>query len=193
MNHLIVYAHPLEDSFNHALLETAVNALQNNGHHVVVRDLNSLGFDPVLSRSDLQQLRAGTVPKEILEEQKQIKNAEVITLIYPLWWTGMPAVLKGYIDRVFSYGFAYQYTEEGTIEGLLSDKKGMMITTYGTPDAYYDASGMTQALKLTSDTGIFDFCGIDLQEHRFFGGISTSDDTARKEMLGTVKSIYAKY
>jgi len=187
MNHLIVYAHPFEDSFNHAILENAVSSLESKGHSVVVRDLYALGFNPVLSPVDFKELRSGNTPEDIATEQAFIKNADAITLIYPLWWTGLPAILKGYIDRIFAYGFAYQYTKEGMVEGLLSSKKGFMITTQGTPNAFYDASGMTKSLKQTTDEGIFSFCGIETLDHLFFGGISTSDDLTRKEMLQSVQ------
>lgn len=187
MNHLIVYAHPFEDSFNHAILENAVAALKSKGHSVVVRNLYALGFNPVLSPVDFKELRSGHTPEDIATEQAYITNADAITFIYPLWWTGMPAILKGYIDRVFAYGFAYQYTKEGMIESLLTGKKGVMITTQGTPNAYYDASGMTSSLKQTSDEGIFGFCGVETLNHLFFGGISTSDDLTRKEMLKSVQ------
>lgn len=188
MNHLIVYAHPFEDSFNHAILESAVVALESKGHTVVVRNLYAIGFNPVLSPMDFKELRASKIPEDIATEQAYIKNADVITLIHPLWWTSLPAILKGYIDRVFSYGFAYQYTKEGMVEGLLASKKGFMITTQGTPNAYYDASGMTKSLKQTTDEGIFSFCGVTTLDHLFFGGISTSDDVTRKEMLKTVEA-----
>ena len=188
MNHLIVYAHPFEDSFNHAILESTVSALESKGHTVVVRDLYAIGFNPVLSPIDFKELRSGNIPNDIATEQEFIKNADTITLIYPLWWTSLPAILKGYIDRVFSYGFAYQYTSEGTVEGLLSSKKGFMITTQGTPNMYYDASGMTNSLKQTTDVGIFGFCGIKILDHLFFGGISSSDDATRKEMLKTAEA-----
>jgi NAD(P)H dehydrogenase (quinone) len=188
MNHLIVYAHPKEDSFNHAILESATRALESKGHSVVVRDLYALAFTPVLTQADFKALHSGNTPHDILTEQAYITHADVITLIYPLWWTSMPAILKGYIDRVFSYGFAYQYTKEGTVEGLFSAKKTFMITTQGTPNAFYDASGMTKSLIQTTDEGIFGFCEATTLGHLFFGGISASDDVARKAMLQTVES-----
>lgn len=187
MNHLIVYAHPFEDSFNHAILENAVAALESKGHSVMVRNLYAIGFNPVLSPKDFKELRSGHTPEDIATEQAYIKKADAITFIYPLWWTGLPAILQGYIDRIFAYGFAYQYNKEGMVEGLLAGKKGLMITTHGTPNMYYDASGMTQSLKQTTDEGIFGFCGVETLDHLFLGGISSSDDLTRKEMLKTVQ------
>ncbi len=72
MKHLVVYAHPYAESFNHAILETAVKALRQNGHEVVVRDLYALGFQPVLTPEDTAALRAGQTPQDIKAEQDYI-------------------------------------------------------------------------------------------------------------------------
>lgn len=136
--------------FNHAILETAVNTLKNNGHDVTARDLYKLDFQPVLKANDTAAMRDGKVPDDIKAEQEYITQADVITLIYPIWWTGMPAILKGYIDRIFSYGFAYSSGSEGIIK-LLKGKKGLIINTHGTPKEIYDQIGMTSGLKVTSD------------------------------------------
>ncbi|ERI91872.1 flavodoxin-like protein [Clostridiales bacterium oral taxon 876 str. F0540] len=187
MKHLIVYAHPYSESFNHAILETTVNALKNNGHEVTVRDLYQLNFQPVLKAEDTAAMRDGRVPDDIKTEQEYIEKADAITLIYPIWWTGLPAILKGYIDRVFSYGFAYAVGNEGIIK-LLKGKKGFIINTHGTSKEVYDANGMTAGLKVTSDTGIFDFTGIEPVEHLLFGSVPYVDDAARKDMLKTVEN-----
>jgi len=186
MKHLVVYAHPNPESLNHAILETMVNTLKNNGHEVVVRDLYALNFQPVLKPEDTAAMRAGQTPQEIKTEQEYISEADAITFIYPIWWTGLPAILKGYVDRVFSYGFAYGTGEEGIIK-MLTDKKGFIINTHGTPNEIYDKIGMTDGLKITSDTGIFDFVGIESVGHLFFGSIGYLDDEAYKGMLKKVE------
>jgi NAD(P)H dehydrogenase (quinone) len=188
MKHLILYAHPNPNSFNHAILETTVKALESKGHEVFVRDLYELNFDPVLKGSDFVGFQSGQTPADIKTEQAFITKADVITMIYPIWWTGIPAILKGYVDRVFSYGFAYAYGEGGNINKLLSGKKGFIINTYGTPKDVYDSTGMTEALKKTSDTGIFDFCGIEVVDHLFFGSVPQVDDEARKDMLRQIEN-----
>jgi NAD(P)H dehydrogenase (quinone) len=192
MNHLIVYAHPHEGSFNNAILDTAVNALKAQGHEVNVRDLNKLGFNPVLSHADTAALREGNAPADIAAEQEFLVKAEVITFIYPIWWTGLPAILKGYVDRTFSYGFAYQYNAEGGIDKLFAGKKGIIINTYGTPGEVYESIGMNNSLKQTSDGGIFEFCGIEVLEHFLFGGVTTvATDEDRKHMLEQVKEKFS--
>lgn len=107
MKHLVVYAHPVAGSVNHQLLNSVLESLK--GHEVEVRDLNQLAFNPVLSSEDLAGQRRGEVATDVKTEQDFIREADVITFIYPIWWAGLPAILKGYVDRVFSYGFAYRY------------------------------------------------------------------------------------
>lgn len=185
MKHLVIYAHPQSESLNHSILNTAVNALEKKGHEVIVRDLYAMNFQPVLQISDLTAIKNGETPADLQQEQEYITNADCIILIYPIWWTGLPAILKGYIDRVFSYGFAYSYGGDGIVPHL-TDKKGMIVNTYGTPEEIYDQIGMTEALRLTSDIGIFEFTGIEPIEHLLFGGIS-NDETAMKERLYQVE------
>jgi NAD(P)H dehydrogenase (quinone) len=186
MKHLIVCAHPNPQSLNHAILDTAVNTLKNNGHEVVVRDLYAINFQPVLKPEDTEAMKAGNTPQEIKTEQDYITQSDAITFIYPIWWTGLPAILKGYVDRVFSYGFAYGSGEQGIIK-MLTGKKGLIINTHGTPNDIYDKMGMTDGLKITSDTGIFEFVGIEPVGHLFFGSIGYLDDAAYKGILKQVE------
>ncbi|WP_138750950.1 NAD(P)H-dependent oxidoreductase [Paenibacillus sinopodophylli] len=191
MNHLIVFAHPHKGSFNHAILNAAVEALQANSHEVNVRDLNELGFNPVLSTEDTAAMREGNVPADIKTEQEFLINADVVTFIYPIWWTGLPAILKGYVDRVFSYGFAYQYNAEGGIDKLLSGKKGLIVNTYGSPFEYYESIGMNNSLKQTSGDGIFGFTGIEVVDQLLFGGVTSPDaDAERQSILEQVKQTF---
>ncbi|AZN40180.1 NAD(P)H-dependent oxidoreductase [Paenibacillus albus] len=187
MKHLVVIAHPNPESFNHAIAKRFTSALQEKGHEVAIRDLYGIGFEAVLSMRDFAASRAGDTPSDIRAEQQMISDADVLTWIYPIWWTGLPAILKGYVDRVFAYGYAYKYSEGGDIEKLLVGKKGYSINTHGTPIDIYQSIGMLGALQKTSDTGIFDFCGIETVGHLFFGSVPQVDDDAREGMLKRVE------
>ncbi|KMQ65655.1 NAD(P)H dehydrogenase [Chryseobacterium angstadtii] len=167
MRHLIIYAHPNENSLNHHLLQTVIESLQKENHEIEIRDLNKIGFDPVFSLEDMQGQYAGKVAEEIQTEQDYISRAEHITFIYPIWWTGMPAIMKGYIDRVFSYGFAYR-CDQGVQKGLLKGKKAVIINTHGKSHEEYERMGMDRALSLTSDNGIFLYSGFEIIQHFFF-------------------------
>ncbi|MZQ80610.1 flavodoxin family protein [Paenibacillus sp. 5J-6] len=194
MKHLVVYAHPEPESFNRAILETTITVLKQNGHEVNVRDLYSLNFQPVLKPEDTAAMRAGHTPQDIKTEQEFITQADAITFIYPIWWTGLPAILKGYVDRVYSYGFAYSVGESGIIK-MLTGKKGFIINTHGTPQEIYNEIGMTDGLKITSDIGIFDFVGIEPVGHLLFGSIGFLDDESYykgllKEVENKVDSLF---
>lgn len=189
MKHLIIYSHPNPASFNHAILETARKALEANGGEVAVRDLYAVNFDPALKGSDFEMLMSGNVPADINKEQDYIRWADNMVFIYPIWWVGMPAMIKGYIDRVFTPGFAFSIGANG-IEKLLTGKKGVIFNTQGQPGEYYEACGMFDSLKKTSDFGIFEFCGIDITHHLFFPSVPYVDDAARKGYLEEVKRVF---
>lgn len=167
MKNLIVYAHPNSGSLNHFFKQTVLESLQESGAEIEVRDLNQINFNPVLSLDDMSGQRMGKVADDVKMEQDFITWADRIIFIYPIWWTGMPAIMKGYIDRVFSYGFAYRY-DQGIQKGLLTGKKTIIINSHGKSNAEYEAMGMDKALALTSDTGIFTYSGLEIQEHFYF-------------------------
>ncbi|MBS7232389.1 NAD(P)H-dependent oxidoreductase [Flavobacterium psychroterrae] len=167
MKNLIVYAHPNPASLNHFFKQTVFESLQKSGQEIVVRDLNQINFNPVLSLDDMHGQRMGQIANDVKTEQDFITWADRIIFIYPIWWTGMPAIMKGYIDRVFSYGFAYRY-DQGVQKGLLTGKQTIIVNSHGKSNAEYVAIGMNKALVLTSDTGIFTYCGLEIEKHFYF-------------------------
>lgn len=167
MKNLIIYAHPNSASLNHFFKQTVLECLEKYGQEVVVRDLNAINFNPVLSLEDMQGQRMGKVADDVKTEQDFITWADRIIFIYPIWWTGMPSIMKGYIDRVFSYGFAYRY-DKGIQKGLLTGKSTIIINSHGKSNTEYEAIGMDKALSLTSDIGIFNYCGLEIYNHYYF-------------------------
>ena len=167
MKHLIIYAHPNPNSLNGHFKNTLAGYLQQNNQEVVVRDLHQLYFNAVLSLADMEGQRMGLVADDVRQEQEFITWADCITFIHPIWWTGLPAIMKGYIDRVFSYGFAYRY-DQGVQKGLLTGKQAVIINTHGKSQDEYEAIGMDKALRLTSDKGIYNYCGFEIKQHFFF-------------------------
>jgi len=188
MNHLVVYNHPNPKSFCHAIKETVVETGQNLGHEVQVRDLYALNFDPVLAPEDFEAMQKGGCRSDVQDEQEAVTWANHITFIYPIWWTGLPARMKGYIDRVYSHGFAYAFGPKGQLEQKLKDKSAIIVNTNGMPFDVYTKNGMYDSLKQTSDTGIFAFCGVRVLDHIFFGGVPSVSDEVRKGYLETVRT-----
>lgn len=166
--HLIVVAHPVEDSFTMSVARAYLGELMRVGHDVRVHDLYRMGFDPVLSTQELtEQGDVHVRTADVVIAQKDVLAADVVTFVYPLWWMAMPAMMKGYIDRVFSRGFAYE-TQPGGVHGLLSGRQAVVATVSAAPLASLMADGRWQAMQLLQDTHVFRASGFDLIGHLHF-------------------------
>ena len=188
MKYLIVYAHPDPNSFNHAVLGAVERRLKETGCRYDVRDLYALGFDPVLAREELTPGGAKDATGDAERERKHIAEADALIFIYPVWWFAMPAIMKGYVDRVFSEGFAF-VSEGGRLRGLLGGKKAFIISTTGAPREILSRMGYLDAMSKTTDTGIFEFCGMEIVEHRYLFAVPEAGETARMIMLEEVTKL----
>ena len=187
MRHLVVAAHPSKKSFNHAIVEAYSSMLAERGHHVECRDLYGLDFNPVLSARDLAAISHGKTSRDVRVEQTAIRRADVLTFISPLWWSGFPAMLKGYLDRVFCAGFAYVIKGEEYLPGL-SGKKGVIITTCGATAEELKGGGTLRALRIIHDQGLLEFCGIEMVRHIYLDGIApTMSRSEGQQRLETVR------
>ncbi|WP_376090916.1 NAD(P)H-dependent oxidoreductase [Roseomonas sp. CCTCC AB2023176] len=138
MRVLLVHSHPRPDSFNAALARTVREALQAGGHDVEFRDLHAEGFDPVLSADE--RGRYYDVPGNLagLEDHAEsLRRAEALVLVYATWWYGMPAMLKGWFDKVWAPGLAFHLGAPGSkaaiTPGLRNIRRVAVVTTYGSP------------------------------------------------------------
>jgi NAD(P)H dehydrogenase (quinone) len=181
MKILVIYAHPNPNSFNHAVLEELTRGLQEAGHTVKVNDLYANNFDPKFNHGDFAQFMEGDLPQEVQAEQEKVKQADALVFIYPVWWWGFPAIMKGWIDRIFSMGFAYKFGEKGP-EGILHHKKALFInTTLGSKEAY-EPSGLKDAMNKIGSQDM-NFVGIQNVEHVFFYAVANVPDEVRKGYL----------
>lgn len=192
MNHLVIFAHPNQKSFCKGIVDTIEKSSKENGAIIRIRDLYEIGFDPILKPSDFLALESGKKPGDIEIEQEHIKWADIITFVYPVWWSGFPAVLKGYVDRVFSYGFAYD-SADGGIRGLLTDKKALVFCTTGSPNELYEENGMHNSMKQITGEGIFNFTGVEVMKYTFFGAVPYVSDEIRKGYLNDVENIVKEF
>ena len=192
MNALVIYAHPNPLSFNAALATVVEEELQKKGAEVNVKDLYGMDWNPVLSEDDFRSFHTGKLPEDISSEQNDVKQADFIVVIAPVWWYSVPAILKGYFDRVFSIGFAYEYTKTGS-RGLLTDKKALVITTSGADEQTAETSGMLDAMKTSLVDGIFGFSGFQEYQHKNLFAVPTVSAEERKQMLDEVRKIIKDY
>lgn len=191
MKHLIVYVNPEEESFSHRILETVKDYSLEKGHEVEVRDLYKLGFNPVLSLEEIQALeKDGSVPADIKTEQDYLDWAELVTFIYPVWWM-IPAMMKGYFDRVLTYEYAYVYTEDGP-KGLLKNKKVFRLNSMGTHREVYEKNGLRKDYESVIDEGIIQSTGMKVVESRLFGPSPREDKELGDKYLEEVKEIISK-
>lgn len=192
MHHLILCCNPSSSSFNNALADSLEAISAALGHETRIRNLYALGFDPVLRQADLDAQEKGSPAPEIAFEQQFILWADLLSLVYPVWWTGMPALLKGYLDRVFSKNFAYRLTDTGT-EGLLTGKRVLIFNTTGAPSTTYADQDMHETMAKIMDQGIFEPCGMEVLHHAFFGGMHAATPEIRKSYLAEAESIASRY
>jgi NAD(P)H dehydrogenase (quinone) len=182
MKQLLIVSHYDPGSFTAAVAEEARRIYSSRGHEVRSIDLYAENFDPVYRSRDDQSIYAGGPRlREIGRYQVLISWADNLNLIYPCWWTGFPAIMKGFIDRVLTNGFAVEL-KDSRLQGLLKSKKATRITLTSFPSDYYDSVGMTEALIKTSDAGIFQVCGIE-SRHLFCGSTRVPGADGRKAFL----------
>ena len=164
MKYLIVYAHPEPRSLNGALKDAAVAALEAAGHEVRVSDLYAMKWKAVADADDFPQrdpqerlvyhrasgdaYHGGTQSPEVADEQAKLLWADAVVLQFPLWWFSMPAIMKGWVDRVFAHGFAIGVAKPGTKqwarygEGSLAGRRGMVAITTGAREAQLGPRGL---------------------------------------------------
>lgn len=186
MKAVVLYAHPNPKSFNAAILEVVKEELGSKGYEVKVKDLYAMNWKPDLDGADFQCLMSGSVSEDVAREQQDIAAADLLVSVFPIWWLSMPALLKGYIDRVFTNGFAYEFTQMGP-QGKLTGKKAAVFTTSGADKVSAEHTGMMNAIKTAIVGGTFGLCGFaPLVYHNCFGVIMSTDEQ-RSAMLEEVR------
>ncbi|KAK2165717.1 hypothetical protein LSH36_46g07042 [Paralvinella palmiformis] len=178
---LIVHAHGSETSFNSALKRVAVETLTGCGHDVIVSDLYAMNFDPVFGREDVKETTETTahnslsengrvawikddVADDVKTEQDKIRRADLIIFQFPLYWMGLPAILKGWFDRTFTEPFAFT-DKEFYDNGKLKGKRAMFSITTGAPkDSFttYGPHGDINILLWPLQSGILRFVGLEV-------------------------------
>ncbi|HQV56757.1 MAG TPA: NAD(P)H-dependent oxidoreductase [Ilumatobacteraceae bacterium] len=142
MRALVLVAHPDPHSFSHAAAQAAVDGLQAGGHEVTVLDLYANGFDAAMSPAERRAYPSG---RPLIDPQTQasadlVRAAHILVFCYPTWWSSMPAVLKGWLDRTMVEGVAFRFNERRKIRpGLGHVRRIVGISTYGSPKSYVKA------------------------------------------------------
>lgn len=160
MKCLVVVAHPLSDSLCHAMARSAIEALTAAGHEVQVEDLYQSGFAPALTLSERQSYYSPTFESDAVQCQvARLLSAEALVLVFPTWWFGFPAILKGWFDRVWAPGATYNHaTDLGPLEPRLHRlRNALAVTSLGSP-WWVDRLVLWQPVKRALKTALLGTC-----------------------------------
>jgi putative NADPH-quinone reductase len=158
VNALVVLAHPCQDSFTHSVAQAAVRGLSNGGHTVDLLDLYAEGFVPSMSTEERRAYHSDdpVVDEQVQQHIDRMLAAELLVFVYPTWWSGLPAMVQGWLQRVMVPGVGFVFDDEGKVRpGLTHVRRIVGVSTYGSPWWYVKAVNdngrrvLTRALRMS--------------------------------------------
>jgi putative NADPH-quinone reductase len=190
MRVLLILAHPDPASFNHAIAAEALAALRRNGHEVACHDLYRERFDPLLPAGEIA--RDAPLDPTIERHCRELAAAEGVLIVHPNWWGAPPAVLKGWIDRVFRAGVAYRFLEgdggDGVPAGLLVARAALVFNTSNTPEGR-ELAVFGDPLETLWRNCVFGLCSVARFERRMYRVMCTSTLEERRRWLEDVRCL----
>ena len=183
----IVYAHPWDGSYNHAILTSITEKLETKREPFQVIDLYKDGFNPVFTAEELKHFHKGETPYSLVKDyQEKLKQSTELIFIFPVWWWDLPAILKGFIDKVMLSGFAFiEDQNTGTLKGLLTNIKKTTVISTSTTDKEYIESEAGNAIqsvfinRTLADLGLKD----ESTKWIHFSRVNLTTDEKRKQFL----------
>ncbi len=186
---LIINGHPNGKSYCQALAETYKNAASSKGNHVVLLNLSELTFDLNLSFGYSQRME---LEPDLVLAQEKISWAQHIVIVHTVWWGSVPALLKGFFDRVLLPGYAFKYRKDSILwDKLLSGKTARVIYTTDTPVWYYTLFYGAPSVRQVKSR-VLEFCGIKPVKVTGIGPIRRSSQEFREKWLEKVKDLGEK-
>ncbi|MBJ3775309.1 NAD(P)H-dependent oxidoreductase [Acuticoccus mangrovi] len=196
MHLMTVFAHPYTDKYPAAVLTRFVEPFRTASYSVDILDLHAEHFDPRFTTDDHAHFWGGPVPADIAEMHRRIERADKLAFVFPVYWWGMPAIMKGWIERVFTPGWAYQYGKgvedrgKAPLSSLLGNVPTVLIGIGGSTQATYDKYGYADAMRTQIDVGTFAYCGItDVESHLIFNVEGEHNAPNRRQGLTMVEGI----
>jgi putative NADPH-quinone reductase len=187
----VILAHPHEKSFNHAIYQRAVRVLNDNNLKVYAHDLYEEEFNPVMPKEELGKQE--TQDKKVKAYAEEMLESDILVFIHPNWWGQPPAIMKGYIDRIFRPPYAYDETDPSEAGiGKLQGKVGIVFNT-GNTEAKREEEYFKDPLENEWIRCVFWFCGIENGERKLYRIIAGSSEEKRKSWLNDVENTLKKY
>lgn len=167
----VIVTHPRKRSFTMTMAAAFADAARDAGADVEVRDLYRLRFDPRLRADEMPDHPGDAVRADVARERAAIGSADIFAFFYPLWFNATPAMMKGYIDRVFSMDFGYSAVRDGGNQPMLGGRKMITFTSSGAPQDWVEASGAWSAMQKHFDAHFAAMTGMEIIGHHNFGGV----------------------
>jgi NAD(P)H dehydrogenase (quinone) len=190
----LILAHPDQNSFNHAIARCVAREISELKHEVLFHDLYAEVYNPVMSSEEIPSNK--TLQHDIESYCREITKCDGIVIVHPNWWGQPPAILTGWIDRVFRPGIAYRFAEgdkgEGVPMGLLKAKFGLVINTSNT-STERETKVFGDPLQLIWKNCIFNLCGVKIFHREVFNIVITSSMDQRKAWLQRSKDLIHQY
>lgn len=180
MHVLTILDHPDEASFSGAIARAFNEGAESAGHTTELADLHAEGFDPRWSVADIEADQSGKTPTDVKAEQDRTERADAVAFVFPLFWWGMPAMTKGWLDRVWSWGWAYDQLDDPEIS-LLRPRTGVLLVPAGARSDEMEEKGYTSALETAWIKGTLGYFGLTNRELVLLNGATGS--VARRQAL----------
>ena len=187
MHVLTVLDHPDPKSFSAAVAHRFMAGAKDAGHSVELADLHAEGFDPRWTMADIEADGGVSAPEDVRSEQMRIGRSDAICLVFPLFWWGMPAVMKGWVDRVWSWNWAYDQLDDPE-RSLQRARTGVLLIPAGSRSDELETEGYLAALETTWSKGTFGYFGFSPRRLEVLCGSQGSEER-RKALLETSYSI----
>lgn len=185
-NILIINGHPASKSYIHALQEAYKSGAESAGYSVEEVTLSEMDFSPILQYGYRKRTE---LEPDLLKAWEKMQKAEHWVWIYPTWWGGMPALLRGFIERIFLPGLAFEYQEKSPFpKQLLKGKTSEIITTMDTPVWYYKLIYRNAGVSILKKC-VLGFCGVKNKRVTYLAVVKTSTEEKRNEWLLAVKRL----
>ena len=186
---LIIACHHNSNSLTVSVAQQIYKKISKNKQEVKLVDLYRENFNPIFTLTDQLAHNQMMELKDVGKYQKMIAESNRLVLVYPLWWGGYPALLKGFIDRVFSHGFAYEATGEHVV-GLLTYLTVDIIFMMDNDSTKYEHNKLISSIKNINSRIIFEFCGCNYGKFLFIDNVCFSSNSEIKQKIAVVLSNY---
>lgn len=191
--HAVILCHPDACSFNAAIARTYCETVRSLGHEAILRDLYRLGFDPVLQAGERRAAGGKASSDDVAAELESLRGADIFVLIYPIWFGTPPAMMKGYVERVFGAGFSYRHLQSRRPHHLLSGRHLLNITSSGSTSTWLDLRGAWMSLRDVFDNYLAQAFSMASSRHLHLDSVvENMEESTAREKLKRVESLAAE-